>query len=205
MTATAPQLILASQSPRRRYLLKQAGLTFAVIPSTFDEDSVLLANPADYVKTLAEAKADEVARKYPDSWVIGADTIVTIGHAILGKPVDPREARQMLERLSGQSHLVYTGYAIICRNKRTVVSDTIKTDVQFKDLTKNEIDWYIQTGEPFDKAGAYAIQGMGTFLVRRIHGSYTNVVGLPVCEVIETLIKIGVVRMNAENPKGLTV
>ena len=205
MTATAPQLILASQSPRRRYLLKQAGLTFAVIPSTFDEDSVLLANPADYVKTLAEAKADEVARKYPDSWVIGADTIVTIGHAILGKPVDPREARQMLERLSGQSHLVYTGYAIVCRNKRTVVSDTIKTDVQFKDLTKNEIDWYIQTGEPFDKAGAYAIQGMGTFLVRRIHGSYTNVVGLPVCEVIETLIKIGVVRMNAENPKGLTV
>ncbi len=205
MTATAPQLILASQSPRRRYLLKQAGLTFAVIPSTFDEDSVLLANPADYVKTLAEAKADEVARKYPDSWVIGADTIVTIDHAILGKPVDPREARQMLERLSGQSHFVYTGYAIVCKNKRTVVSDTIKTDVQFKDLTKNEIDWYIQTGEPFDKAGAYAIQGMGTFLVRRIHGSYTNVVGLPVCEVIETLIKLGVVRMNAENPKGLAV
>ena len=205
MTATAPQLILASQSPRRRYLLKQAGLTFAVIPSTFDEDSVLLANPADYVKTLAEAKADEVARKYPDSWVIGADTIVTIDHAILGKPVDPREARQMLERLSGQSHFVYTGYAIVCKNKRAGISDAIKTDVQFKDLTTDEIDWYIQTGEPFDKAGAYAIQGMGTFLVRRIHGSYTNVVGLPVCEVIETLIQMGVVRMNAENPKGLRV
>ncbi|MDX2453655.1 Maf family protein [Desulfosarcina sp.] len=205
MTATAPQLILASQSPRRRYLLKQAGLTFAVIPSTFDEDSVLLANPADYVKTLAEAKADAVARQYPDSWVIGADTIVTIGHAILGKPGDPREARQMLERLSGQSHVVYTGYAGICNNKHTRFSDAIKTDVQFKNLTKDEIDWYIQTGEPFDKAGAYAIQGMGTFLVRRIHGSYTNVVGLPVCEVIETLIKMGVVRMNAENPKGLAV
>ncbi len=205
MTTTAPQLILASQSPRRRYLLKQAGLTFAVIPSTFDEDSVLLANPADYVKTLAEAKADAVARQYPDSWVIGADTIVTIGHAILGKPGDPREARQMLERLSGQTHFVYTGYAVICNNKHTRISDAIKTDVQFKDLTKDEIDWYIQTGEPFDKAGAYAIQGMGTFLVRRIHGSYTNVVGLPVCEVIETLIKMGVVRMNAENPKGLAV
>ncbi len=205
MTTTAPQLILASQSPRRRYLLKQAGLTFAVIPSTFDEDSVLLANPADYVKTLAEAKADAVARQYPDSWVIGADTIVTIGHAILGKPGDPREARQMLERLSGQTHFVYTGYAVICNNKHTRFSDAIKTDVQFKNLTKDEIDWYIQTGEPFDKAGAYAIQGMGTFLVRRIHGSYTNVVGLPVCEVIETLIKMGVVRMNAENPKGLAV
>ena len=205
MTATAPQLILASQSPRRRYLLEQAGLTFAVIPSTFDEDSVLLANPADYVKTLAEAKADEVARQYPGSWVIGADTIVTIGNAILGKPGDPREARQMLERLSGQTHCVYTGYAIVCKNKVAGISDAIKTDVQFKNLTTDEIDWYIQTGEPFDKAGAYAIQGMGTFLVRRIHGSYTNVVGLPVCEVIETLIKMGVVRMNAENPKGLAV
>jgi septum formation protein len=205
MTATTPQLILASQSPRRRYLLEQAGLTFAVIPSTFDEDSVLLTNPADYVKTLAEAKADAVARQNPDSWVIGADTIVTIGNAILGKPADPREAGQMLERLSGQSHFVYTGYAIICKNKPSRISDAIKTDVQFKDLTQDEIDWYIQTGEPFDKAGAYAIQGLGTFLVRRIHGSYTNVVGLPVCEVIETLIKMGVVRMNAENPKGLAV
>ena len=205
MTATAPQLILASQSPRRRYLLEQAGLTFAVIPSDFDEDSVLSANPAEYVKTLAGAKADTVAQHYPDSWVIGADTIVTIGNAILGKPGDPREARQMLERLSGQSHFVYTGYSIVCKNKRARISDAVRTDVQFKELTGDEIDWYIQTGEPFDKAGAYAIQGMGTFLVRRIHGSYTNVVGLPVCEVIETLIKMGVVRMNAERPKGLAV
>jgi septum formation protein len=85
------------------------------------------------------------------------------------------------------------------------ISDAIKTDVQFKDLTDDEIDWYIQTGEPFDKAGAYAIQGMGTFLVRRINGSYTNVVGLPVCEVIETLIRMGVVSMNTEDPKGLAV
>ncbi|MCB2147114.1 MAG: septum formation inhibitor Maf [Deltaproteobacteria bacterium] len=205
MTETVPRLILASQSPRRRYLLEQAGLTFAVIPSRFDEDSVQLPNPADYVKALAEAKADEVARQYPDSWVIGADTIVTIDTAILGKPVDPREARHMLERLSGQSHFVYTGYAIVCKNKGTGISEAIKTDVQFKDLTTEEIDWYIQTGEPFDKAGAYAIQGMGTFLVRRINGSYTNVVGLPVCEVIEALIKMGVVSMNAQNPKGLAV
>lgn len=202
---TVPRLILASQSPRRRYLLEQAGLTFAVIPSSFNEDSVQLPNPADYVKALAEAKADEVARQYPDSWVIGADTIVTIDSAILGKPINPREARHMLERLSGQSHFVYTGYAIVCKNKRIGISDAIKTDVQFKDLTTEEIDWYIQTGEPFDKAGAYAIQGMGTFLVRRINGSYTNVVGLPVCEVIETLIKMGVVSMNAQNPKGLAV
>jgi septum formation protein len=203
MTASAPQLILASQSPRRRYLLEQAGLTFAVVPSLFDEDTVQLSDPADYVKTLAEAKADKVARDYPDSWVLGADTIVTLFSAILGKPGTPREARQMLERLSGQSHCVYTGYAIVCKNRETCISDAIKTDVQFKDLTRAEIDWYIQTGEPFDKAGAYAIQGLGTFLVRRINGSYTNVVGLPVCEVIEALLKVGVVRMNRENAKGL--
>jgi septum formation protein len=205
MTAAEPQLILASQSPRRRYLLEQAGLTFAVIPSSFDENSVQLANPAVYVKILAKAKADAVARQYPDSWVIGADTIVTIDQAILGKPGDPGEARQMLKRLSGQSHFVYTGYAIVCKNKQIGISDAVKTDVQFKDLTNDEIDWYIQTGEPFDKAGAYAIQGMGTFLVRRINGSYTNVVGLPVCEVIENLIRMGVVSMNTEDPKGLAV
>ncbi len=205
MMVTAPQLILASQSPRRRYLLEQAGLTFSVIPSHFDEDSVRIADPACYVKTLAEAKADEISRRYPDSWVIGADTIVTIDDAILGKPADPREARQMLERLSGQSHFVYTGYAIICKNKTACICDAIKTDVQFKELTTDEIDWYIRTGEPFDKAGAYAIQGMGTFLVRRINGSYTNVVGLPVCEVIETLLKMGIMKMNATSTKGLTV
>jgi septum formation protein len=202
---TTPQLILASQSPRRRYLLEQAGLTFEVIPGSFDEDSIQLANPADYVKILAKAKADAVARQYPDSWVIGADTIVTINGAILGKPDGPGEARQMLTRLGGHTHFVYTGYAIVCENKRTGISDAIKTDVQFKELTDDDIDWYIQTGEPFDKAGAYAIQGLGTFLVRRINGSYTNVVGLPVCEVIETLIQMGVVRMHTDNPKGLVV
>jgi septum formation protein len=205
MNSAEPLLILASQSPRRRYLLEQAGLTVAVIPSTFDEDSVQLTEPADYVKTLAGAKAEEIAGQYPDSWVIGADTIVTIDDAILGKPATPGEARQMLERLSGQSHCVYTGYAIVCKNKPTVICEAVKTDVQFKALTTDEIDWYVQTGEPFDKAGAYAIQGMGTFLVRRINGSYTNVVGLPVCEVIEALLKIGVVTMNAANAKGLVV
>ncbi len=201
MMTNAPQLILASQSPRRRYLLEQAGLAFAVVPSAFDEDSVQLTDPADYVKTLAAAKADEVAGQYPGSWIIGADTIVTIDNAILGKPGDPGEARQMLEQLGGQSHCVYTGYAIVCKNRRVNIIQAIKTDVQFKDLAADEIEWYIQTGEPFDKAGAYAIQGMGTFLVRRINGSYTNVVGLPVCEVIEDLLRLGVVTMG-RTPQG---
>lgn len=200
MISTVPHLILASQSPRRRYLLEQAGLRFSVIPSSVDEDAIELTEPAAYVKTLAQAKAEAVAREYPGSWVIGADTVVTIDSAILGKPDDPEEARRMLEQLGGHSHDVYTGYAIVCKKRRLTVSKAIRTDVQFKELNAKEIEWYIQTGEPFDKAGAYAIQGMGTFLVRRINGSYTNVVGLPVCEVIEDLLSLGVVSMDRSLP-----
>ncbi len=204
MNPDAPHLILASQSPRRRYLLDQAGLEFEVIPSHFDEDSVKLTNPADYVKTLAGKKADEIARQFPGSWVIGADTIVTIDNTVLGKPGHPDEARQMLEHLSGQSHRVLTGYAIVCKHKQARIVNVIQTDVEFKSLTAGEIEWYIHTDEPFDKAGAYAIQGLGTFLVRRINGSYTNVVGLPVCEVIETLIEMGVVQLETQSSKGPT-
>ena len=184
-----PLLILASQSPRRRYLLEQAGLKFTVIPSDIDESSVPLSSPDVYVRALAEAKAKHVSAKYPESWVIGADTIVMIGGSILGKPGSIEDARTMLERLSGQVHQVFTGFSICRQIENRLYSDSIKTDVLFKELSPAEIEWYIHTQEPFDKAGAYAIQGLGTFLVKRINGSYTNVVGLPVCEVIEYLIK----------------
>ncbi len=182
-------LILASKSPRRRYLLKQAGLSFSVIPSSIDEKSVSMTSPEKYVRDLAEAKAGEVAKKYPESWVIGADTIVLINGMILGKPGSKSEARKMLKRLSGKIHQVLTGYTICCLAKKRNFSETVKTEVLFKHLTDEEIDWYIQSKEPFDKAGGYAIQGLGTFLVKSIKGSYTNVVGLPVCEVIEFLNK----------------
>jgi len=111
----------------------------------------------------------------------------------------------MLARLSGRPHFVYTGYAIVCHHQQVQLADTVKTEVQFKHLSSDEIDWYIQTGEPVDKAGAYAIQGLGSLLIRRINGSYTNVVGLPVCEVIESLIGLGVVSLKAEKSEGLTV
>jgi septum formation protein len=189
-----PELILASKSPRRRYLLKQAGLSFAVIPSQFDEDSIRLSAPDQYVMALSRAKAKDIAEKYPDSWIIGADTIVVIDGKILGKPADPAEARRMLTDLSGQTHRVYTGYTICCLNRRRSFTEAVCTDVRLKQLSEEEMDWYISTGEPFDKAGAYAIQGLGTFLVKSVHGSYTNVVGLPVCEVVEFLIKEGIVR-----------
>jgi septum formation protein len=197
-----PKLILASKSPRRRYLLEQAGLDFSVIPSEFDERSVPPSSLATYVKRLAEAKAEDISERHPDGWIIGADTIVFINNSILGKPRSRAEARSMLRSLSAKTHQVYTGYCICCRDKGRLFSDFVKTDVCFKKLTEKEIDWYIDSGEPFDKAGAYAIQGLGTFLVRSINGSYTNVVGLPVCEVLEFLINEGVLELTSES--GMT-
>lgn len=191
-----PVIILASESPRRKYLLEQAGLEFSVVPSSFDEDSVPVCSPEIYVKILAQAKADDVSKRYPDSWIIGADTIVLIDDNILGKPVSQMEARSMLKRLSGKIHQVYTGFTICRKNGYCNHSKTVKTDVLFKNLTDKEIEWYIHTKEPFDKAGGYAIQGLGTFLVKSITGSYTNVVGLPVCEIIDFFIKEGVLDLH---------
>ena len=188
------KLILASQSPRRRYLLEQAGLTFAVVPSAIDEAAVPVCAPQAYARKLAEAKTADIAAKHPGSWVIGADTIVVINGDILGKPDSMAAARGMLQQLSGQTHAVITGFAIYCADAGHHYAETTTTAVTFKTLSAAEIEWYVQTREPFDKAGAYAIQGIGTFLVRSIHGSYTNVVGLPVCEVIEHLIEQGVVH-----------
>jgi septum formation protein len=194
-----PLLILASRSPRRQYLLEQAGLSFSVIPSSIDETSIPVSSPETYARILAEAKADNVSEKYPDKWVIGADTIVLKDQTILGKPGSISQARDMLKQLSGKTHQVFTGYSICCKLKNRKFSETIKTDVLFKHLTDQEIEWYIHTKEPFDKAGAYAIQGLGTFLVKSIIGSYTNVVGLPVCEVVEFLIKEGVLAITYVN------
>lgn len=190
-----PLIILASKSPRRRYLLQQAGLPFSVVPSDIDERSIPNAPPDIYVKLLSEAKADSISNIYPDKWIIGADTIVLKDDMILGKPASRDDARSMLKQLSGQMHQVLTGYAICCRAKDRKYSETIKTEVLFKNLTDEEIEWYIHTKEPFDKAGAYAIQGLGTFLVKRINGSYTNVVGLPICEVIDFFIKEGLLPL----------
>jgi septum formation protein len=189
------RLILASKSPRRRYLLTQAGLKFEVLPSGFDESVIPFSDPAEYVQTLSRAKAADVAQRHPESWVIGADTIVISDGQMLGKPKGRDAARTMLGRLSGQTHQVFTGYTLCCVATGKWLTDVACTDVTFKVLSNDEIEWYIHTDEPFDKAGAYAIQGLGTFLVKRINGSYTNVVGLPVCEVIELLIREGVVQI----------
>ena len=200
-----PFLILASKSPRRRYLLKQAGVEFTVIPSSFDESTISDKNPEDFVRRLALAKAGVVSAQYPQSWVMGADTIVVIDDIILGKPDSKDEARSMLKSLSGRVHRVLTGFSLCCADRRIDYAEAVSTDVQFKALTADEIDWYVQTGEPFDKAGAYAVQGLGAFMVRRIDGSYSNVVGLPVCEVIESLVREGIVefRPGTRGAEGL--
>jgi nucleoside triphosphate pyrophosphatase len=207
MLKNEPQttIILASKSPRRRYLLNQAGLKFSVIESDFDENSIEPCEPEQYVQLLAKGKALDVAEKNPDKWIIGADTIVLIDNQILGKPQSREDARNMLQQLSGNIHQVLTGFAICNHAENQCYLDTIVTDVQFKELSEREIEWYIHTDEPFDKAGAYAIQGLGTFLVKSVNGSYTNVVGLPICEVIEYLIQediVGLHSLNGTTPKA---
>lgn len=199
MKTNFPPLILASKSPRRKELLEQAGLTFLVVPSCVDEKDISITQPENLVKTLAEAKARDVAGAYPESWVIGADTIVIIDGEILGKPDSTETARRMIQQLNGQIHEVFTGYAIFCEAMQTCISGVEKTEVHFRNLSQQEIEWYIQTDEPYDKAGGYAIQGRGSFLVKRICGSYTNVVGLPVCEVLEHLFKKGIIAVTHEN------
>ena len=141
-----PRIILASKSPRRKYLLEQAGVTFSIIPSEFDESSVTISEPDTYVKMLAEAKASDISRQHPASWIIGADTIVLIDNTILGKPGFAAEARSMLKQLSGKTHQVFTGYCICCKNKNTSYSDTAKTDVHFKSLSDAEIETLIADG-----------------------------------------------------------
>jgi septum formation protein len=190
------RLILASKSPRRYELLKQVGLDFEVIPSGVVEDFFNTESPRDHVIRLAEAKAREVARKYPDRWVIAADTIVYINGSILGKPKCREEAVEMLRRLSGQEHRVLTGFSVCHLEKGESDKEAVQTVVRMKPLTSVEMEWYVQTGEPFDKAGGYAIQGIGSFMIESIQGSYTNVVGLPICELIRMLNRLGAITIS---------
>ena len=190
------RLILASKSPRRSELLRQIGLEFEVAPSGVEEDFVEGEVPQEHVIRLAQAKARDVASKCPGRWVIAADTIVCIGESILGKPKNREEAMQMLRRLSGQEHWVLTGFAVCNLAKGKADKEAVQTAVKMKNLTPAEMDWYVQTGEPFDKAGGYAIQGIGSFMIESIRGSYTNVVGLPLCELIQMLNRLGAVTIH---------
>ncbi len=185
------RLVLASASPRRAELLRAAGFSFDIHPVDLDE-RVLPAEAADtYVRRLALAKASEVVRRISGSTVIGADTTVVVDHRILGKPEDDREAASMLEMLSGRSHDVLTGVAVAAGSARLAVVEC--TRVHFLQLSPAEIAWYVGSGEPRDKAGAYAVQGLASRFIDRLEGSYSNVVGLPIAAVYQLLRRVNAI------------
>ncbi len=200
-------LILASASPRRKSLLTQVGLPFRSVASHVTEEGISY-NPSQTARLLAEKKACRVHSRIGPSWVLGADTIVVIdngppeahgGHTnvsneILGKPEDPKEASRMLFLLSGREHRVITGFCILDPSGEIAHSEAVTTQVRIKDLTEQEIEDYINTGETYGKAGGYAIQGIGCFMVKGISGSYTNVVGLPLCALIRALVSVGALK-----------
>ncbi len=188
-----PLIILASASPRRQELLALLGIPFEILPSGVEERFLAGESPEGHVLRLARAKAEDVASRKKGRWILAADTVVEIDGKILGKPKDHREAEEMLHRLSRRVHRVLTGYCILSSASSLSREGKVTTRVKFKPLSPEEICWYIGTGEPFDKAGGYAVQGKGAFMVQEVRGSYTNVVGLPLCEVIRDLRELGAV------------
>lgn len=179
------EIVLASQSPRRQELLKLLFDTFLSDAPDVDETLPAGIRPEDGVMMLARRKAQVAAGRHPDALVIGADTVVSLGGAMIGKPVDADDAARMLAMLSGHTHQVYTGVALLMgmRSKTFCCA----TKVEMKPLTPGEIAWYISTGEPFDKAGAYGIQGLAARFIRRIDGDYFNVMGLPLNSLYENI------------------
>lgn len=184
-------IVLASASPRRSELLESAGLVFRVAPADIDETPLPDEEPVDHVLRLAEEKAKASSERTEGRFFLGADTIVLCDGEIMGKPKDADDAERMLKKLSGVPHEVVTGFAIYDKQRTGAVREAVRTKVYFKKLRDEEIASYIATGCPFDKAGAYAIQGGAAHMVQKIDGSYTNVVGLPLCEVVEQLRVLG--------------
>lgn len=173
-------VVLASGSPRRRELLEQMGIAdFEVLPARGEETAPEGLAPADYVTYLARQKAREVAALRPECTVIGADTVVVLDDQVLGKPADRADAIRMLTALSGRTHEVYTGMAVCSGDRELTHAECTK--VNFRDLNAEEIEAYVDSGEPMDKAGGYGIQGKACVMIQGIEGDYYNVVGLPVC------------------------
>jgi len=190
------EIILASSSPRRRELLGQAGIPFTVMPADVDEGKAeLYGTPEKNAEQLAFMKALDVAKSVGSGLVLGADTIVVCDDEVFGKPVDEDDARRMLNRLNAREHLVITGIALLDAAKGSAMVGHEVTKVRFAKLTQPEIEGYISSGEPFDKAGSYAVQGKGALLVDGIDGCYTNVVGLPLRKLFSFLREYGIDAM----------
>jgi len=194
-------LLLASNSPRRKQLLKLGGWDFDILAAEIDEEALDGERPADYVRRLAESKAQAAALRAPrDAIIVAADTTVVdirreqgeIRELILGKPGDAAEAEQMLSNLRGRVHYVYTAIAVMRASDGSLLQDTCMTNVTMREYSDEEMQAYIETGDPLDKAGAYAIQHAGFHPVAKVNGCYTNVVGLPLCHLARMLRKFDV-------------
>jgi len=186
------KFILASASPRRRELLASIGLTFDVIPSDIPEVRDERESPEEYVARLSREKANAIASRHPDDWVIAADTTVLLGEELLEKPLDEADAERMLATIAGRTHIVYTGVTLQNVERDWCETRIAESEVRMLPLSSEDIAWYVKTGEPLDKAGAYAVQGIGAMFIDSIHGSYTNVVGLPLATLFQMLRKAGI-------------
>jgi len=187
-------LVLASMSPRRKAILKQIGIPFESAGSTVDENLYEVMQPAEIACQMAIRKAESVQYVHRNRWILGADTIVVINRRVFGKPKDSRDCHDMLLHLSGKNHRVITGFCILGPGGKLLHLESVATKVKVKEISETEIEAYIKTGEPFGKAGGYAIQGIGSFMIEHINGSYTNVVGLPVCKVVGALVTCGALK-----------
>ena len=199
----ATPLLLASASPRRAELLAAAGIAFDVEPAHVDEGVRDGESPEAYVRRVAEDKALTIHRLRPERLVLAADTTVVVDHHILGKPEDADDARRMLRLLSGRAHEVMTGVTLAGPGHRPHETRVALTTVEFVALSGEDIDWYVASGEPMDKAGAYAIQGLASRFITRIDGSYSNVVGLPVAlvqEMVNARMRQAPVRLKPDSP-----
>jgi len=192
------KFILASASPRRRELLASIGLEFDVLPSHVPEVHQEGEAPEEYVARLSRDKAQALASGHPGRWVIAADTTVLLGDQLLEKPVDAADAARMLGTIAGQTHVVYTGVTLENVSRDYRETRVAESEVRMLPLSPAEIEWYVRTGEPLDKAGAYAVQGVGAMFIDSIHGSYTNVVGLPLATLFQMLRKAGIDPLSSD-------
>ena len=186
-TARVP-LILASASPRRQEFLHQLGLDFDTLPACIDETPLVDEAPATFARRMARSKAEHIAELHPEACIIAADTVVCLDGVIFGKPAHAEEALAMLGQLQGHTHQVISGLALVLRRRCIHECTTETTRVRFDQFDEPILKAYVNSGDPLDKAGAYGIQGQGTFLVRDIEGSYSNVVGLPVNQMVRLLL-----------------
>lgn len=186
------QIILASSSPRRKALLQQIGLKFKVDAGNIEEKLNPRLKPRGNAEQLSLLKAKAVATKYSDAMIIAADTLVILDEEIIGKPKDEKDVRRILHKLSGRAHVVVTGFTITDTVTKKTVTKSVETNVYFKRLSEKEIDGYLDTGEPFNKAGAYGMQDKGGIFIAKVEGEWSNVVGLPLCALYEELKKFGV-------------